>query len=145
MASVVIAGYFIELHETFFGAGSAKAPGASSDAVYTWIHQDVGLFLLPALIAVLSLSDRLVPRRRKGLIGWGAIAGATMLLIGGGVWVFVSPVVHGAGYAISTIGLVLLGSAVAVTVCSGLRGDRQVRVVFRRRRPRPPSPQGPSR
>jgi hypothetical protein len=136
IASVVIAGYWIELHETFYGAGNAKAPGASNDAIYTWIHQDVGLFLIPALIAILSLADHIVACRYKGFIGWGAIAGVTMLLIGGGVWVFVSPVVHGAGYALSTIGLVLLGSAIAVTICSGLGADRQVRALFRKRQSR---------
>lgn len=127
LVGVVIGGFSIELNETFFGAGG-KAPGAANDAIFTWIHQDIGLFLFPALFAILVLSGRLVTRRYKGLIGWSALAGVTLLLLGGGVWVFVSPVVHGAGYVLSTAGLVFLVGSIAVTFVSGLLGDGKLRL-----------------
>ena len=125
MIGVPISGYWIELHETFYGSGNAKAPGALNDAIYTWVHQDIALFLLPALFAILLLSDRLVAPRCKGFIAWMAMAGVAMLLVGGGIWAFVSPVVHGAGYALSTTGLLLVGSSIAVAIRSACRQREQ--------------------
>jgi hypothetical protein len=62
---VVATGYWIEFHETHFGAGDPRASGAASDAVFTFFHQDVGLFLLPLMTAVMVITARLViPRRR---------------------------------------------------------------------------------
>lgn len=130
---VVLAGYWIELNETFFGAGSAKAAGAANDAVFTWLHQDVGLFLLPALVAVMLLADGLVSNGYRGLAGWSALLGVTMLLLGGGIWVFVDSALRGPGYVLSTIGMGLLAVSIAAVVISGLLGDAQVRLVFRHR------------
>jgi hypothetical protein len=129
---VVIAGFWIELHETFFGAGSASAKGAANDAIFTWLHQDVGLFLLPALVAVLLAADRLVARRYQGVIGWSAIGAVTLLLLGGGVWVFVNPALHGSGYLLSTLGMALLGISITTTVAAGLVGDRAPRLLSHR-------------
>ncbi len=134
---VVIAGFWIELHETFFGAGSASAKGAANDAVFTWLHQDVGLFLLPALIAVLVAADQLAAHRYQGVIGWSAIGAVTLLLLGGGVWVFVSPAMHGTGYLLSTLGMALLGITIATTIAAGLRGDRKLRLLSAHRPHRP--------
>jgi len=127
---VVIAGFWIELHETFFGAGSASAKGAANDAVFTWLHQDVGLFVLPALVAVLLAADRLAAHGYHGVIGWSAIGAVTMLLLGGGVWVFVNPALHGAGYVLSTVGMALLGICIVTTIVSGLLGDGKLRLLF---------------
>ncbi len=132
VGGVVIAGYWIELHETFFGAGDQKAAGAPKDAVFTWLHQDVALFLFPALVVVLLLADRLVTRHYRDVVGWSALAGTTVLLIGGGIWVFVNPALHGPGYVISTIGLVLVGISIAITIFAGLAGDRRLRLVPQR-------------
>lgn len=130
---VVLAGYWIELNETFFGAGSAKAAGAANDAVFTWLHQDVGLFLLPALVAVMLLADGLVGNGYRGLAGWSALLGVAMLLFGGGIWVFVDSALHGPGYVLSTIGMGLVAISIAAVVVSGLLGDAQVRLAFRHR------------
>jgi hypothetical protein len=126
---VVIAGFWIELHETFFGAGSASARGAANDAIFTWLHQDVGLFLLPALIAVLLAADRLAAHRYQGVIGWSAIGAVALLLLGGGVWVFVNPALHGTGYLLSTVGMALLGISIATTIAAGLIGDPGLRLL----------------
>jgi hypothetical protein len=142
VVGVVIAGFYIELHETFFGAGSARAKGAANDAIFTWLHQDVGLFLLPALMAVLLAADRLAAHHHRGLIGWSAIGAVTLLLLGGGIWVFVSPAVHGTGYVLSTVGMALLGISIITTIGSVLFGDAKLRVLFlhRPRRPHNPAP-----
>lgn len=132
VAGVVIAGFWIELHETFFGAGSASAKGAANDAIFTWLHQDVGLFLLPALVAVLLAADRLAAHGYHGVIGWSAIGAVTLLLLGGGVWVFVSPALHGTGYLLSTLGMMLLGISIATTIAAGLLGDRKLRLLAHR-------------
>ena len=142
---VVIAGFYIELHETFFGAGSTSAKGAANDAVFTWLHQDVGLFLLPALVAVLLAADRLAAHRYRGIIGWSAVSAVTLLLLGGGIWVFVSPAVHGAGYVLSTAGMALRGISIITTIGSALFGDARLRVLFPHRphlprRPHTPAP-----
>jgi hypothetical protein len=133
---VVIAGFWIELHETFFGAGDLKASGAANDAVFTWLHQDVGLFVMPTMVAVLVLADRLVARRYAGLVGWSALGGVTMLLLGGGIWVFVDPALHGAGYVLSSVGMGLLGISILALIASGLLGDGRLRVLPRNHKPR---------
>ncbi len=130
---VVIAGFWIELHEVYFGAGDVRAPGARHDAVFTWLHQDLGLFLFPALVAILLLSDRLAARKYHGLIGWSALAGVTALLLGGWIWVFVDASLRGPGYVVSTIGLLLVGLSIALTVVSGIVEDGGLRVVPHRR------------
>lgn len=61
-----------------------------------------------------------------------SLAGTTVLLIGGGIWVFVNPALHGPGYVISTIGLVLVGISIAITIFAGLAGDRRLRLVPQR-------------
>jgi len=132
VAGVVIAGYWIELHETFFGAGDQKAAGAPKDAVFTWLHQDVALFLFPALVVVLLLARRLVAQRYRSLVGWSALAGTTVLLLGGGIWVFVNPALHGPGYVISTVGLALVGISIATCVAAGLAGDARLSLVPKR-------------
>ena len=130
LIGVVVAGYWIEMHETFFGAGSASAKGAANDAVFTWLHQDVGLFLLPGLVAVLLAADRLAAHGYHGVIGWSAVGAITLLLLGGGVWVFVNPALHGTGYVLSTVGMALLGICIVTTIVSGVLGDGKLRLLF---------------
>jgi len=137
IAGVVIGGYWIEESETFFGVGAKGSPGAANDNVFVWIHQDIGLFLLPALFTILLLADRLAGRRYRGPIGWSAIAGVTMLLVGGGVWVFADPAKFGPGYVLSTIGLVLVAGSIGLTMVSGLLGDGSLRLIPRRRHASP--------
>jgi len=108
---VAASGYWIELHETHFGAGDPKAAGAGADAVFTWFHQDIGLFLLPLVTAVMLATAHLVDPNRRTAVALAAITGSSVLFLGGMVYVFVDPAIHGAGYVISTIGLLVLGSA----------------------------------
>lgn len=123
-ATVVVAGYAIELDETYFGAGDPKAAGAAKDAVYTWLHQDVGLFLLPTLTLVMLVVERLVARRYHGAIGWATVVGSSIAFVGSLVFVFVSPALHGPGYVVSTIGLAVVGSALLATMWWGTIGAR---------------------
>ncbi|MFI5037823.1 MAG: hypothetical protein ACHP93_05030 [Solirubrobacterales bacterium] len=124
-ATVVVAGYAIELDETYFGKGDPKAAGAAKDAVYTWIHQDIGLFLLPMLTLVMLAVERLIARRRQGVIGLATIAGTSIAFVGTLIFVFVDPARRGAGYVVSTIGLAVIGAALLATIWYATLGDRR--------------------
>ena len=123
-ATVVVAGYAIEMNTAYFGAGDPKAAGAANDAVFTWLHQDIGLFLFPAIVLVMLVVERLITtrKRRPGMIGWTTIVGTTLVFAGGLVYVFVSPVAYGPGYIIATVGLGVVGIAILATLWWGMIG-----------------------
>ncbi len=133
-ATVVIAGYSIELNETYFGAGD-KAPGAANDAVFTWLHQDLGLFLMPALVLVMLAVARFVVPRHQGTIGWVTIAGSTVTFLGGMLFVFVNPALHGPGYDVSAVGLLVVGIALLATMWYGALSSAGGLDAFTQRRP----------
>ena len=118
-ATVVIAGYSIELDEVYFGAGDPKAAGAANDAVFTWLHQDLGLFLMPAMVLVMLAVARFVVPRYQGSIAWVTMAGTTVTFLGGMVFVFVNPALHGPGYDISAVGLLVVGLSLLATMWYG--------------------------
>jgi hypothetical protein len=118
-ATVAVAGYAIELNSTYFGAGDPTAPGASNDAVFTWLHQDIGLFLMPALVLVMLAVERLVASRHRDAIGWATIVGTTVTFVGAMVYVFVDPALYGPGYDLSTAGLLIVGVALLATMWFG--------------------------
>jgi len=131
--TVAVAGYSIELNETYFGTGDPHAKGAARDAVFTWLHQDLGLFLLPTLALVMVVVDRLVASRHHGPIGRALITGTSIGFIGSVVYVFVNPALHGPGYVITSIGLAIVGATLLATIWWGaIRGDS----------PRPPQALG---
>jgi hypothetical protein len=115
-ATVVVAGYAIELDTTHFGAGDPKAPGAANDAVFTWIHQDIGLFLFPTLTLVMLAAERYVASRGRSVIGSTTLAGTTLAFVGLLVFVFLDTALHGAGYLLSTVGLAVIGAALLATL-----------------------------
>ncbi len=121
-ATVVVAGYAIEMNEVFFGAGDPKAAGAANDAVFTWLHQDIGLFLLPAVVLVMLAVELLVNHKHPDWIGWTALVGTSITFLGGLVYVFVTPALYGPGYIISTVGLVVVGMALLATLWWGVLG-----------------------
>lgn len=121
-ATVVVAGYAIELDTSHFGAGDPKAAGAANDAVYTWIHQDIGLFLFPTLTLVMLAAERYVASRRQGVIGSATLAGASLAFVGLVVFVFLDTARHGPGYILSTIGLAIIGAALLATMWYGALG-----------------------
>jgi hypothetical protein len=118
-ATVVVAGYAIEMNEAYFGAGDPTAGGAANDAVFTWLHQDIGLFLLPAVVLVMLAAEWLLDRDHPGFVGWTTLVGTTVAFLGGLVYVFVNPTTYGAGYVICTIGLLLVGVALLATLWWG--------------------------
>jgi hypothetical protein len=124
-ATVVVAGYAIELDETYFGAGDPKAQGAAKDAVFTWIHQDLGLFLFPTLTLVMLVVERLLARRRQTTIGLATLAGTTIAFTGFVVFVFADPARRGAGYILTTIGLTVIGAALLATLWYGTLDARR--------------------
>lgn len=114
-ATVVVAGYAIEMNETYFGAGS-PAKGAAKDAVFTWLHQDVGLFLLPGLVLLAVATHRLITAARQPLVGWLITAGTLVTLTGAMIFVFITPALHGAGYIVSTGGLATVAAGLVVAI-----------------------------
>ncbi|HEV2581126.1 MAG TPA: hypothetical protein VGT44_09755, partial [Ktedonobacteraceae bacterium] len=118
-ATVVVAGFAIEMNEAYFGAGDPAAQGAAKDAVFTWLHQDIGLFLFPTIALVMLAVERLInpyhPARHRW-IGWTAIIGTTITFAGGLIFVFVDPSLHGVGYIISTAGLLIVGAMLLATI-----------------------------
>jgi hypothetical protein len=61
--------------------------------------------------------ERLVVRRvHRDEIAWTAIAGTTLLFIGGMVWVFIDPALSGTGFLLSTVGVLVTGLAVLGTL-----------------------------
>ncbi len=118
-ATVTIAGYPIGLNETHFGAGDPHAKGAANDAVFTWLHQDLGLFLLPTLALVMVVVERLVASRHHGRIGRAIITGTSIGFIGSVVYVFVDTARHGPGYVITSIGLAIVGATLLATIWWG--------------------------
>ena len=111
-ATVVIAGYAIEMNTSYFGAGDPKAGGAKNDALFTWMHQDIGLFLLPSLVLIMLVVERLVHNtEQRNPIAWTMIVGTSVAFVGGMIWVFIDPALHGPGYLVTTLGLLLVGAA----------------------------------
>lgn len=123
--TVVVAGYAIELNEAYFGAGDSTAAGAAHDAVFTWLHQDIGLFLFPALVLIMLAAERLVDHADPGFIGWTTILGTTITFAGGMIYVFVDPATYGFGYAVTTIGLLVVGVALLATLWWGIVAARE--------------------
>jgi hypothetical protein len=120
-ALVVATGYYIQMHEGFFGGGNLSAPGAEQDAVFTWLHQGFGLFLLPSVILVMLVVERLVGRGRPAWIGWATIIGVSVTFVGGLIWLFVNPALYGPGYFVSAMGLLIIGTALLATLWWGRR------------------------
>ena len=110
-ATVVVAGFVIEMNTAYFGAGDPNAAGAAKDAVFTWFHQDIGLFLLPAIVLVMIAVERLAEGDHPAWIGAVTIAGTSLAFLGGVTYIVVDPATYGPGYVISTIGLLLIGVA----------------------------------
>jgi hypothetical protein len=128
-ATVVVAGYAIEMNTQFFGAGDQSAAGAANDAVFTWLHQDIGLFLLPALVLIMLAAELLIDRSKPlSWIGWSTIAGITAVFVGGLVYVFVTPAMFSSGYIIVTLGLLVVGFALLITLRWGAIGQTQRQV-----------------
>lgn len=122
-ATVVVAGFAIEMNTAYFGAGDPKAAGAASDAIFTWLHQDIGLFLMPTMVLVMLAVERLVAgRSHPAWIGWTAIVGTTITFVGGLVYVFITPTMYGAGYVISTIGLLITGVSLLTAIWWSVAG-----------------------
>lgn len=106
--TVVVAGYYIELHEVYFGAGDPTAAGAAADAVFTFAHQDFAFYMLPGLMVVLLLANLLLHNQQK-TIAWGAIGGSFITFVGVLLYVFATPKpLFSVGYFISALGIAVM-------------------------------------
>ncbi|HYA00158.1 MAG TPA: hypothetical protein VEK76_07375 [Candidatus Binatia bacterium] len=129
-ATVVVGGYLIELHESFFGQGDPKAAGAANDAVFTWLHQDVGFFLLPTVVLIMLVVQRYIEPRLRARLAATTAAGITVTFIGAMLWVFSDPSLHGPGYVVTLAGLCVLGAALVASAWFGLLERRALRLVL---------------
>lgn len=127
VATVAAAGYSVEMNEGFFGAGDQAARGAAGDAIFTWFHQDVGLFLLPTIVVVMLVVQLLIAQHEADWIGWFVVGGTTALFAGGIVWVFIGSSLLGPGYWLSTAGLLVVGAAVLGTLYHGAFRRKELR------------------
>jgi len=118
-ATVVIAGYAIEMNTSYFGAGDPTAKGAKNDALFTWLHQDIGLFLLPSLVLIMLVVERFIRSGHGNWIAWTTIAGTSIAFAGGMTWVFVDPALHGPGYVLTSLGLSVVAVAILATLWWG--------------------------
>ena len=116
IVTVVVAGYAIELNEQYFGAGNPKAPGAQADRIFTFWHQDFAFFMIPAIILVLVIAERYLPRSQdRNFLGRGLIAGSTLAFLGGLLYVFVDPHLYGIGFYVAAAGFLVIAYMVART------------------------------
>ena len=109
--TVPVAGYYIELNEKTFGAGS-PAPRAVSDGIFTWFHQDFAFFLLPALMVLMLIADLYLTEKASRLTMQGILLGTLVIFVGFMTYVFVSPVIYGAGYVLVAVGSIVTALAV---------------------------------
>ncbi len=126
--TVPVLGYWIEMHESFYGAlgGIANAPGAATDAIYMSFHQDLAFFAMPALAAaILAMDFYIRSKRKKVLISIFAIGGSWLSFAGGIAYTFISPAGINAYAAMGYIGASMIGlSALAVALyVSGILKD----------------------
>ncbi len=141
-ATVVVTGYAIEMNTEFFGADDPSAAGAANDAIFTWLHQDIGLFLLPAIVLVMLAAELLIDRSKPlSWIGISTIAGITILFGGSLIYVFVTPSLSSTspGYIISTLGLLIVGIALLITLWWGAIGYTRRQVESRVHEPMLPN------
>ncbi len=141
-ATVVVTGFAIEMNTGFFGAGDPSAAGAANDAIFTWLHQDIGLFLLPAIVLVMLAAELLIDRSKPlSWIGISTIAGITILFGGSLIYVFVTPSLSSTspGYIISTLGLLIVGIALLITLWWGAIGYTRRQVESRVHEPMLPN------
>lgn len=122
-ATVVIAGYAIEMHSDFFGAGDPTAAGAANDGIFTWLHQDIGLFMLPALVLVMLAVEKMMKKTSPEYIGVITMIGTLVTFIGSMIYVFVDPVVFGRAFYVTSVGLAIVGLALFETIRWGLKEE----------------------
>ena len=89
---VVLFGIYIEFNEVFYGAGTAPAPGALNDRVFTRAHLVYAFMLLPIILSVL-LAVELRQNQEGATSPWlkvpalTSLFGMTLGLIGEGIWI----------------------------------------------------------
>jgi hypothetical protein len=72
-------------------------------------------------LAMLIVERFLTPKPATR-VGIATVTGTTVLFIGTVIWVFVDTALHGPGYILATLGLVITGSALAATLWYGTIG-----------------------
>ncbi len=114
LATVVVAGYYIELSENIF-----QARGATSDAVFTFWHQDFAFFIIPAVMVVLQILHRMVDDRvARARIGTLLVSGGGLAFLGGLGYVFLTPARDSVAFWLTAIGFAALVSALGWTVAT---------------------------
>ncbi len=130
MAAMIGYGYYIELHETVFGAGALPAAGAINDQIFTRAHLLYVFFALPVLAVFLLATELTADPSRGRLTRWMAgfsIVGMLVTLLGLGWWTFATPGhavtwdLASAGHDVYVFGQALILSAAVMQLFTGRR------------------------
>ncbi len=114
LATVVIAGYYIELSETVF-----QAKGATSDAVFTFWHQDFAFFIIPAVMVVLQILHRMVAdAATRTRIATLLTGGGGLAFLGGLSYVFWTPTRTSLPFWLTAVGFAALVAGVVWTIAA---------------------------
>jgi hypothetical protein len=117
IVSVAGVGYFVQWNAVLYGMGALSASRAAQYAAFTWVHQDLGLLLLPAVLTVMLSLSRLTADALPGRASVSALlTGSAVAFIGGLLYVFADPAPYGAAFVVMTIGFaaVFIGVLLAI-------------------------------
>jgi hypothetical protein len=101
----VIEGFYIEFHEDIFGSTLS-----ANHAVFSDVNPMFGIITLGAFAAVLLAVDYYAPAgQQRRMVGWVAVLGLVVAVIGSSMYVFVDPSVGGLSSWVYIIGVLIIG------------------------------------
>jgi hypothetical protein len=101
----VIEGFYIEFHEDIFGSTLS-----ANHAVFSDVNPLFGIITLGAFAAVLLAVDYYAPAgQQRRMVGWVAVLGLVVAVIGSSMYVFVDPSVGGLSSWVYVAGVLVMG------------------------------------
>jgi len=122
-ASAVVLGVYIELHETFYGAGEPPASGALNDQAFVRAHMVYTFCLLPIIFSALLATECGGPAGTASRVGsaifvWTSMLGMGVGLLGELLWVATLDA------RVLAVGMVVMGAALIAAAASLWPGMR---------------------
>ena len=101
----LIEGFFIEFHEDLFGSTLS-----ANHAVFSDVNPTYGIITLGGFAAVLLAVDYYAPEgQQRRIVGWVALLGLVVAVIGSSFYVFVDPSIGGVSYWLYIVGILIIG------------------------------------